>query len=395
MTLDEDDVQLVEIWLRKRREWYRTDEIEEYHAQFAAWNGSAYAFSFMGGRVALSAIIYALGLRPGDEVILPGYTCVVVPNSFHYAGVKTVYGDIELGTYGLDAAQVEAKITPKTRAIMLHHLYGLVCRDYDEIVNIARQYNLFVIEDCAQSTGAEYKGRKVGNLGDVAFYSSERSKVFNTVQGGIAVTNDEELAARIRNYYEKAPLPDEILIEKQLSTLIFNYYRHKHPQRWWRGDWAWLRYSDKILTSATEEEKQGIRPAHYGQKMPAPIAAIGLNQLAKIDRYNQQRRLTARHWAAWCDKLGYQKPLIITDSTPVYLRYPVIVKPEKKRDTAWATRRFRINHLGDWFVSHIHPTDQRVDGCPNADIAIGQCINLPTLMPPELKVLLPEKAVSN
>ena len=313
MTLDTDDVLLAREWLQRKLDWYRTDEIELYHDAFATWNGSAHAFSFMGGRVALSAAIYALGLQPGDEVVLPGYTCVVVPNVFYFAGVKTTYSDIELDTYGLDASQIEDKITPKTKAILLHHLYGLVCRDYDAIIRIARKHRLFVIEDCAQSTGAEYRGRKVGNFGDVAIYSSEQSKVFNTVQGGLAATNDETIAQGLRRFYEQASFPDDSRVEKLLHNVIINYYLFKHPQRWWLGDLILLRYSNKQIISTTREEEQGIQPSYYGQKLPTALAVIGLNQLKKIDGYNNLRRQTARKWNQWCEAAGYNKPVVIAD----------------------------------------------------------------------------------
>jgi perosamine synthetase len=178
MTLDQDDVDIASAWLHNRERWGEGEIVSRYEFEFGCWNGSKHAFAFMSGREALSACIHALGLQAGDEVILPGYTCIVVPNAFHYAGVKTVYSDIELETYGLDVAQLEAKITVKTRAILVRHLYGLVCRDYEAILDLARCHGLKVIEDCAHSTGAEYKRLKVGNRGDVAFYSSEQSKVF-------------------------------------------------------------------------------------------------------------------------------------------------------------------------------------------------------------------------
>ena len=178
MTLDGDDVEVANEWLSNRSSWQDATVVSQYEAEFARWNGSKYAFAFMGGRVALSACIYALNLQPGDEIIMPGYTCVVVPNAFKWAGVKIVYCDIELDTYGADVSQIESKITPKTRAILLHHLYGIVCRDYEAIIDLAKRHDLKVIEDCAHTTGAEYQGRKVGNLGDVAIYSSEKSKIF-------------------------------------------------------------------------------------------------------------------------------------------------------------------------------------------------------------------------
>lgn len=379
MTLDRDDVKLAKEWLRNKEQWHNTEIIKKYESEFARWNGSKYAFAAMGGRVALSACIYALDLKPGDEVILPGYTCIVVPNAFHYEGVKTVYADIELDTYGLDVHQIERKITARTKAIVLHHLYGLVCREYEAILALAKQRGLYVIEDCAHATGAVYKGKKVGNYGDVAFYSSEQSKIFNTIQGGIVVTNNDALGEKLRRYFDKAPYPDAELVEKQLFNVILNFYQYKHPQRWWRADIVKAVYGNKILVSTSDEEMKGIRPAHYGRKMPAPIAALGMNQLRKIDRYNDLRRQSAGRWDAWCEKHGYKKPMVIEDSIPVFLRYPVIVEPGKKSDTVWALTEMNID-LGVWFVSNVHPAPISVPDCPNADIAVRQCINFPCLM---------------
>lgn len=378
-TLDEDDVEVAQYWLQNRDAWYSHTPVLEYEKKFAEWNGSSYAFSFMGGRVALSAIIHALALKPGDEVIIPGYTCVVVPNAFHYEGIKTVYCDIELETYGLDAALLEAMINPQTKAIVIHHLYGLVCRDYEKLISVAQRYGLYVIEDCAHSTGATYKGVNVGNLGDVAFFSSEQSKVFTTIQGGIAVTNNPDIAAKIKEYSEKASFPSEERIDSLLHSVLLNYYRFKHPQRWWRGDWAHVTLGHKELVSTTKGEEQGQRPFYYGEKMPAPLASLGINQLNKLDTYNQQRRETAHKWDLWCTQHGYKTPYVVPDSVPVYLRYPVLVEPEKKEHPGWARKEMGVE-LGLWFVTNVHPADWLVENCPNADLAVRQCINFPGII---------------
>jgi len=379
VTLDKDDVDIAREWLGKRKHWYEHEFVQQYEKEFANWNGSKYAFAFIGGRVALSACIYALDLKPGDEAILPGYTCVVVPNAFNYSGIKIIYSDIELDTFGLDASLIEGKITSKTRVILLPHHYGLVCRDYEKIIDIARKRGLYVIEDCCHGTGAEFKKRKIGNLGDVAFYSTEQSKIMTTIQGGMAVTNNDFVAKRIKEYYDDAQNPIEEMIDKQLHSVIINYNAYKDPKRWWKAELYRLRYQDKIIISTTIEEMLGIKPKHYGRKMPAPIAAIGLNQLKKVDRYNEMRRQTAKKWDKWCDNNGYIKPVVIPESTPVYLRYPVMVEPHKKTDTSWAQKELRIN-LGIWFESNIHPAHRPVEGCPNADKAVRQCINFPSVL---------------
>ncbi|MDY6987196.1 MAG: aminotransferase class I/II-fold pyridoxal phosphate-dependent enzyme [Thermodesulfobacteriota bacterium] len=378
VTLDLDDVATAKRELRDTEGWFGPQGLKEYQETFAGWNGSKCAFAFMGGRVALSACIHALGLNPDDEVIVPGYTCVVVPNAFHFAGVKTVYTDIELDTYGLDAALIEKKLTSKTRAILLHHLYGLVCRDYEYIVDIARRHGLYVIEDCAQATGAIFKNRKVGNLGDMAFYSSEQSKVFTTIQGGVATTNNDTLSKGLKAYWDQAPYPEKALVRKQLHNLVINYFTYKDPQRWWKGELLRLMHEDKRIISTTKEEEKGIRPSYYGCKMPSAIAAIGLNQLKKIDDYNDIRRETAKKWDRWCDANGYTKPFVVPNSSPVFLRYPVMVEAEKKCDTAWALKELGVS-LGVWFVSNIHPASWPVEGCPNAYRAVESCVNFPTL----------------
>jgi dTDP-4-amino-4,6-dideoxygalactose transaminase len=377
-TLDRDDVALAKKQLKYRKNWFAPDTVNEYERAFAQWNGSQYAFAFMGGRVALSACIYALNLKPGDEVIMPGYTCVVVPNAFKFAGVKVVYSDIELDTYGLDASKIKKKITSKTKAILLHHLYGLVCRDYEKTIRIARQHGLYVIEDCAQSTGAEFKHKKIGNLGDCAIYSTEQSKVFTTIQGGVATTNNDKLAERLKIYYDKAGYPDIDFIDKILYNVIINYYSRKDPNRAWKRKSFFKRYKGKILISTTKQEEQGKKPAHYGRKMVSAIAAIGLNQLKKVDTYNKIRRKRAKRWDGWCDNNGYKKPYVCPGSKPVFLRYPIIVEPFKKKDIAWAYYGLNVI-LGVWFVGHIHPTTQRVIACPNADKAVERCINFPTI----------------
>jgi dTDP-4-amino-4,6-dideoxygalactose transaminase len=378
LTLDRDDVDLAYQGLASPESWQSPELAVRYERAFADWNGSSHAFSFMAGRVALSACLDALGLLPGDEVIVPGYTCVVVPNAIKYAGLSPVYADIELDTYGLDVSDVERRISPRTRAILLHHLYGLVCRDYDDLISLARQRGLFVIEDCAHATGARYRGIPVGNRGDVAFYSSEQSKVFNTIQGGMAITNRDDLASRLAAYQQAAPLPSGERIRAQLQNLILDYYVTKDPQRWWRGDIAELRFGHSRLTSTTADEIKGVRPHYYGCRMAAPIAQIGLNQIRKLDRYNQERRATAEHWEQWALKQGYKLPRVVADSLPVFLRYPLMVEEAKKRDRAWAREELGVE-LGVWFVSHIHPAPGSLPGVPAADQAVARCVNLPTL----------------
>ncbi len=378
LTLDRDDVVLARSWLARPADWSDASPVVAFQEAFARWNGSVAAFAFTSCRVALAACIHALGIRAEDEVVLPGYTCVVVPNALRLAGVRPVFADIELETFGLDVATFEKRITPRTRAVLVHHLYGLVCRDYEELIALARKHGLKVIEDCAQSTGARYRGSRIGNLGDVAVYSSEQSKVFNTIQGGVATSNDPQVIARLAELHAGAPRPNAEWVGRLLNNVPLLYYVHKHKHRWLLEDLVEWRYGSDRLVSTTEEEERGGRPANAGCRMAAPVAALALRQLEKVDAYNARRRATAVAWDRWCDAHGYTRPRVVEGSEPVFLRYPFLVEPERKADISWAAEDPGVE-LGVWFRSHFHPAPGRPVGCPNADSAVARCVNLPGL----------------
>jgi perosamine synthetase len=350
---------------------------EEYGRAFAAWNGSRFAFPFMAGRAALGACIHALGLRPGDEAVLPGYTCVVVYNAFRAAGVEVRWCDIELETFGPDSASLKRAVTPRTRAVLIHHLYGLVCRDYLEILDFARERGLYIIEDCAQGTGAALDGVKVGNRGDVAFFSSEISKVFTTVMGGMAVTNDDGLAERLADYHGGLGRPDNRIVRRLLENVVFYYNSYSDPARWWKKDWVSLRHPGWRFVPVSEEEMLGGGFELHGCRMPPSLAEVGLNQLGKLEERNRRRREAAERWDDWCGARGLARPLVLPGSEPVFLRYPVLVEPEMKSNTDWAYRELGVRP-GVWFTSNLHPSELEVHGCPRADEAVRRCINLPT-----------------
>lgn len=377
-TLEKDDSRLAAELSRRDGRRRDTGYTAAFEQEFAGRNGSRFAFSFASARSALSAAIAAVGLDPGDEVLVPGYTCVVVANAFTFAGMTPVFADIELETFGLDAGQMEGRITPRTRAVLLQHLYGLVCRDYEKILAIAGKHGLKVIEDCAQATGAEFRGVKIGNRGDAAIYSSEQSKIINTIQGGLAVTNDNAIADRLREFQNTRPYPADDLVRRQLANVRLHYLQYESPHRWLVSSPAEALLGKQRLESTTEDELRGRRPPLYGQRMAPAVAALGLNQLRKMERFNEKRRQNSSRWDRWCDGHGFGRATVIPGSRPVFLRYPVLVTPEMKSEREWARRELGVE-AGVWFVSNLHPSALPVSGCGNADIAVRQCINLPTL----------------
>lgn len=134
---------------------------------------------FWKGRVALYVILKALGIGPGDEVIVPAYTCVVVPNAILYTGATPIYADINPTTYCCDAVEIERHITPKTRAIICQNTYGLSW-EVDQIADMGKRYGIATIEDCTHGFGGTYKGRHNGSFCDASFFSSQWNKPFST-----------------------------------------------------------------------------------------------------------------------------------------------------------------------------------------------------------------------
>lgn len=379
MTLDRDDLEVAQRWSRLRDRWTSYRLAEEFSSVFSRQFGLYESHAFMAGRVALSACLHALNLAPGDEVIVPGYTCVAVPNAVRFAGLKVVYADIELDTYGVDVHRLAAKLTHRTRALLIHHLYGLVCRDLEQLIEFARQHGLFVIEDCAHATGAKFKGRMIGSFGDVSFFSFERSKILNTIQGGVAATTRPDLAEDLRSFWARAPSPSLDRVQKQLANVALDFYECTHRFGWFFKDVACVGFGGERLVSTSENEIRGERPPDYGCRMPDPIAALAQNQFAKLDHYNRLRRETAVRWDLWCDQRGFSRVAVIPQSTPVFLRYPVLVPADRKADLSWARSELGLMP-GRWFVSQVHPGPEKVRGCPAAEQAVKQCINLPCLL---------------
>jgi dTDP-4-amino-4,6-dideoxygalactose transaminase len=223
-------------------------KIREFEKKFAEYIGVNFAVAFNSATSALHAAVASVGINPGKEVIVPPYTftstatCTLMNNSI------PVFSDVKIDTYCLDPSKLSKVITPLTQAIIPVHLFGHPC-DMDEIMTIARKNNLKVIEDCAQAPGAIYKNKKVGTIGDCGVFSFQETKNMMTGEGGMLVTNNEEIATvaqMVRNHGEMI-----------LPTL---------KQR---------TYKSEILG--------------WGYRMTEIEAAIGISQLAKLDKMNQLR----------------------------------------------------------------------------------------------------------
>ena len=172
--------------------------VEKFEKEFAAYCGSKYAVSCVNGSVSLRLALIACGVRPGDEVIVPPYTFIATASAVIECNCVPVFVDIHPETYNLDAAKIEAAITTRTKVIIPVHFGGLAC-DMDAMMDIAQRYNLRVIEDAAHAHGAEYKGKKLGSIGDAGSFSFQSSKNLTAGEGGIVITNDANLYAMMNS----------------------------------------------------------------------------------------------------------------------------------------------------------------------------------------------------
>lgn len=177
--------------------------VTEFERRFAQAVDCEYGVACANGTVALHLALAALGIGAGDEVIIPTFTMIATANAVSYTGAVPVLVDADAESWNLDIGQIEAKITPRTRAIIVVHTYGRPV-EMDGVEDLARRYNLKVIEDAAEAHGATYRGRRIGALGDCATFSFYANKIVSTGEGGMVTTNDGELAALARRLRDHA-----------------------------------------------------------------------------------------------------------------------------------------------------------------------------------------------
>jgi len=312
---------------RERGQLVQGPHVAAFEQEFAKVLGQGYvrAVSTEYGRMALLAILKSMQFPPGSEIIVPALTFWVVPAMTMVAGLKPVFADIDPTTFTLSPAAVERAITPNTRAILPTHLYGLAC-DLDPLLALARRHNLKVIEDCAHSLGATYRGQMVGTFGDASFYSFQAFKPLNTFGGGLAWMRDAELALRVGEYADAEAPPSEERVRKILSggklqrtAIRPRVFTFSGFPIWWAASFTNVKPDVFMWEKVRPLEPQ---PPHYRGKFSNVQAAIGLAGLAHLQEFIDRTR---RH-AGILDSLlgnlpGVAIPRIPTGQTHVYYQY--------------------------------------------------------------------------
>lgn len=305
--------------------------IKKFEQGMATYVGRKHAIAVTNGTAALEMAVVALGLREGDEVIMPSFTIISCGQALIKAGVKPVLIDSELDTFNMKVENIEAKISPKTKAIMVVHIYGLPV-DMDPVLEIAKKYNLKIIEDAAEMHGQTYKGKKCGSFGDISIFSFYPNKHITTGEGGMVLTDDESIAKRCES----------------LRNLCFNNQkRFVHEELGWN------------------------------LRMTNIQAALGVAQLERIDEFVAKKR--------WIGKM-YQELLKDIDvailPTPekefadnIYWVFPIVLKDDYSKNGEQVMKELGTKGIGTrpfFYPMHKQPVFNRIglflnDDLPNSE----------------------------
>lgn len=357
-TIDEDDLKAVSQVLKS--DWLTTGpEIAKFESAVAKFTGAKYACAYANGTAALHGAYFAAGISCGDEIITSGMTFAATGNAALYLGANPVFIDIESDTGNIDPQKVKEKISDKTKAIVGIDYYGQPC-EADELNKIAKELNLKLIIDAAHSLGATYKGRNVGTLADLSTFSFHPVKSITTGEGGMVLTDNQEL-------YEKLLLFRTHGITKDTSQL------EKQNEGPWYHEMHHLGFNYRITDFQ---------------------CALGQIQMQKLPKFLERRREIASLYRMKLSGLKHIKPAAVKDHcNPAYHLFPVLVKKEPRSHyRKLVFEALRAENIGvqvHYIPVYQHPYYQKhVDGakevnCPNTDAFYNGEISLPIF--PEMK----------
>ncbi len=318
-TIEEDDIQAVVDVLRS--DYLTTGPaIAQFEKMVASYVGAKYAVAISNGTAALHAACFAAGIGEGDEVITTPLTFAASANCVLYCGGKTVFADVDERTYNIDPADIEKKITSRTKAIIAVHLAGQPC-DMDEIHRIAEKHHLLVIEDGAHALGSVYKGKRVGSLSDMTTFSFHPVKPITTGEGGMIVTDDENLYQRLLLFRSHG-------ITRDASMMT-------------RNDGSWF-YQQLDLG--------------YNYRITDIQCALGCSQMGKLDRFLQRRKeLVQRYNEAFAGCKNIVCPYQLPETESGWHLYIIQVRNHDRREVFDRLREAGVGVNVHYIPVYMHP----------------------------------------
>jgi dTDP-4-amino-4,6-dideoxygalactose transaminase len=332
------------------------------------------------GRSAIYRTLEALDIGPGDEVIVQAFTCLAVPAPILWRKAKPIYADIDLATYNFNLTDVAKKISPRTKAIIVQHTFGLA-GPVKELRQLADRHNLTLIEDLSHSFGASLHDQALGTFGHVAILSFGRDKTVSCVFGGAVTSVDAALIQRVEQKQAQLPNPPAWWVVQQLlhpllmAIIIPLYFVGSIGKVL-----LVVAQKMKLLSMAvTKAEKQGHQPPFIDWQFSSALGFLLLNQLRKLNQFTLRRQTVARRYF---HRLPIGKQ-ITPPNIPNWLRVPVRVK---NRSSLLSRAKKQHILLGNWYDHPITPVTNKsvnftgyINGsCPQAELAAARTINLPT-----------------
>ena len=344
--IDEDDIRQVVETLRS--DWLTTGPaVEAFERAVADYTGATHTVAVSSGTAALHAAIFALGIGPGDEVILPPLTFAATANCVAFQGATPVFADVAHDTLLLDPERVAEKVSPRTKALIAVDYAGHPC-DYDALQKIAEEHRLALVADSAHALGATYKGRKAGTLADLTTFSFHPVKHITTGEGGMIATGDAGMARRMRSFRNHGITTD-------------------HRERAVVGTWCYE-----------------MTDLGYNYRLSDLQCALGISQLRKLPAWSIRRHEIARQYDAAFRNNARVRPLVVRDEVShAYHLYVVWVNAATARDALVSGLRAKgIEANVHYIPVHLHPYyRQRWGGkpglCPIAEEAYRHIVSLP------------------
>ncbi len=385
--VEKDDLFLaVRLFFSFLRKNYFSTKLEKEFSQYLKLKHS---FSFNSGRSALMAILDSLELEKESIVLIQAFTCNAAVNPILWSGLKPGYVDCNKENFNIDIEDLKKKIdfyksqNNPAKVLIVQHTFGLPV-EMDEIVELCRKNELILIEDCAHALGAEYNNKKIGTFGKAAFFSFSRDKVISSVYGGMAVTNDDILAEKIKNYRKRIGYPSYFWEKQQLFHPILMSLIILPTYFVFGKYFLIILQSLKITSKAVHfKEKRGLKPGYFPKKLPGSLAALALNQFKKLEKLNCHRKKISDFYFKELGSLAAFELLPENNrKKSIFLRFPVKHKEAHRIiEKAWQKNLL----IGDWYTKVIAPKDTRLEkleyiegSCPKAEQLASETFNLPT-----------------
>ena len=294
--------------LAELEQWEGCDylNVVEFEKNFAGLIGGGQAVSFAAGRMGFYSLMQIQGIGKGDEVILQGHTCSVMPNAVWRTGATPVFVDIDPNTFGSSAIEIEKVFTKKTKMIVAQHSFGIPC-DIEPIVDLARSKGIFLLEDCAITLGSKLKGIQVGNFGDAALFSIDHSKPINAFIGGLIYTSKNELYEKLKDIQSSA---DDLPVERQKAIWKKFLFERKYYNP---ANYGKSFLIDKVNRYIFRERSSYLRDDYtktpsstypYPAKLPSFLAQLGLFELERWKNEKKRRQDLLKSFIELSDSLG-------------------------------------------------------------------------------------------